>query len=448
MNIEILRRREEEDFIAVRPKSVELYRRAYNSLPEGVPTGVCALDPFPLSVDHGQGAYIWDIDGNQYIDYHLGFGATVFGHSHPKIVAALKEQAEKGSHFGAMSEIVERHAAHIVKRFNLSWVRFSTSGSEAVADAIRLARGFSGKSKVVKIEGCYHGSSELAFVSNSFEETVRPLRPGQMPTPRFASKGLSQAIKDVIVVPFNDLERAEVALKRGDVATLILEPILFNVGAIFPNDGYLEGLRRLCDQYGVLLIFDEVKTGVTVSYAGAEELFGVRPDLKVLGKGIGGGLAIGAIGDCRGDLRAVVEDWSVPHLGTFSGNPLAAAAGLAALEEVLTPEAYKGLNRHYSLLNDGFKAAIREFNLDAYFVGAGAKGCLVWSKHKLDNFRDYRRWFNGEFAELTWLYLMNRGVFLSPGQDEQLTFSVMHGEREAQSLLKVFRELLEELSSS
>jgi glutamate-1-semialdehyde 2,1-aminomutase len=448
MQVDVLYKREVERFVASQPRSMDLYRRAYRSMPEGVPSGTYAFDPFPLAVARGSGAYVWDIDGHEYVDYHNGFGVSIFGHAHPAIVSAVSEQMSRGAHFGSTTEIAERWAAHLCRRFGLSWIRFATSGTEAISDAVRLARGFTGRTRIAKIEGCYHGSSEMALVSNPFEEVRRPLRAGEMPTKRLASLGLSRATRDVVVAPFNDLARAETLLRARDVAAFILEPILFNVGAIFPEDGYLASLRELCDRYGTLLIFDEVKTGVTVAWSGAEQLFDVRPDIKVLGKGIGGGLAVGAIGDCRGDLRPLIEDWRVPHIGTFSGNPLVAAAGLAGLEEVLVPDAYRRLDEHLCRLAEGFRRVIEQERLPAYFIGAGAKGCVVWSPERLRDFRDYCRSFNGDLAALAWFYLINRGVFLAPGQDEQLTFSVAHGPKEADQLLTTFAELASELTNT
>lgn len=426
-------------FSELHPASRRVYEQAYAVMPDGVPSGVCVTDPYPLVVARGEGARLWDVDGNDYMDYHNGFGTSVFGHAHPEIVAALETQAALGPHFGAMTAVALRWAEHLCQRYGLEWVRFSTSGSEAVADAVRLARAASGKTRLLKIEGCYHGSSESALVSNSFAHPTAELAVGELPRPEAQSKGLTpHAEADVAVVPFNDLARAEQALSQGDIAAVLLEPILFNVGAIFPEEGYLAGLRALCDHYGALLVFDEVKTGTTVAYGGAAELFGVEPDIKVLGKGIGGGVSVGAIGAIRGDLRALVEDFEVPLLGTFSGNPLAAAAGEAALTRVLVPSAYADLQRHYELLADELTALIDRFELPAYVVGAGAKGCVVWAREPLRDFRDYCNRFDGELADLLWLYLVNRGVFLAPGQDEQWTHSIAHGPAEAGRFLEAF----------
>jgi glutamate-1-semialdehyde 2,1-aminomutase len=439
--------RESARFLETHAESRRLYERAYQVMPDGVPSGVCVVDPFPMAVARGDGARVWDIDGNEYVDYHNGFGTSVFGHAHPAITAAIQEQAARGTHFGAMTEAAEQWASTMCQRYGLHWLRFHSSGTEAVADAIRLARAASGKQKVVKVEGCYHGTSEPALVSNSWEHATDALLPGQMPTPAPNSKGLSSGVaEDLVIVPFNDLERVEEALKDGEVGTFLLEPVLFNVGAIFPEPGYLEGLRELCDRYDTLLIFDEVKTGVTVAWGGAEELFGVRPDLKVFGKGIGGGLPVGAVGDCRGDMRQLVEDWEVPLGGTFSGNPLVATAGQVALTEVLVPEAYGQMQAHLERLTAGLKDVISEYQLPAYVIGAGAKGCVVWAgEEHLRDLRDYCVRFDGEVADTLWLYLVNRGLFLAPGQDEQWTHSIAHGDAEADLFISLMRAFAAEL---
>lgn len=443
-----LAERELDRFYARAPRSLEIYRRAYATLPDGVPSGVCVTDPYPIVIASGEGAYLTDVDGNRYADFCNGFGTSVFGHAQPLITAAIIEQATLGTHFGAMTEPVARLAEHLCERYSLAWVRFSASGTEAVMDALRLARAATGRDKIAKIEGCYHGSSPEALISNNMDPITRPLRAGQLPRPRPASLGLPRASeRDVVVLPFNDLAAARQGLQAGDVACLVLEPVLFNVGAIFPRSGYLEGLRELCDEFGTLLIFDEVKTGATIAWGGAEELFGVKPDVKTLGKGIGGGISVGALGDCTGKLRGLIEEWQVPHLGTFSGNPLMAAAGEAALTGVLTPGAYDGLQAFLNLLTVGLEQVIAEYELDAYVVGAGAKGCVVWADgaRQLRDFRDYCSRFDGAAAELCWLYLVNRGVFLAPGQDEQFTFSVAHGPSEAALFVETFAAFAREL---
>ena len=443
---------QELDLFARRtPVSLDRCRTAVTaSMPLGVPTGVCSVDPYPITIDHGAGAYLVDVDGNQYVDYANGFGTTVFGHAHPKITEAIARQAGRGTHFGALTDPVVSWAQHLCGRFGLNWVRFSSSGTEATMDALRLARAHTGRSKIIKIEGGYHGSHDYALVSNNAAVLDERAGPDGQPASQPIGEGISPRVLDeVIAVPFNDTQAARRALAAGDVAALIIEPILFNVGTIWPRDGYLRDLRDACDEHGALLIFDEVKSAATVAWGGAEELFGVRPHIKCVAKGIGGGLPVGAFGDTDGRCFELVESWRVPHLGTFAGNPLAAAAGYAALTDVLTRDAYLNLNHHGRRLRQRLQRVIDQHDLPAYVTGAGAKGCVVWvDGEPLRDFRDYQRRFDMQLGYLAWLYLLNRGVFLAPGQDEQWTHSVFHGDVEADLFVGAFEQLAAELRAA
>jgi glutamate-1-semialdehyde 2,1-aminomutase len=426
-------------------KSLGLAQRAIEVLPLGVPTNVCALDPYPLVIDHGQGAYLFDIDENKYVDYGNGFGATLFGHANPDIGARIESQSKRGVHFGALTEIVVEWSEHLCQRQNLDWIRFNNSGTEATMDALRIARAHTGRTKIAKIEGGYHGSHPEALVSPNLELDGTE-GPDDNPASRPWGLGLSPSVlTDVVTISFNDIEMARDRLQSKEIAAVLVEPILFNVGAIWPQDNYLEKLRQLCDETETVLIFDETKTGVTVAYGGAEELFSTTPHLKTLGKGIGGGLAVGAVGGADDWGYTMIQEWELPHLGTFSGNPLTAAAGVGALVDVLDAAAYTGLEAHRRYLTDLLTESIKEYQLPAYVVGAGAKGCVVWAESELRDFRDYKRRFNGEAGYLSWLWLINRGVFLPPGHDEQWTHSVAHTDADADHFANVFEELAKAL---
>jgi glutamate-1-semialdehyde 2,1-aminomutase len=433
------------------PRSLALCQRAVHaSLPLGVPTNVCALAPYPIAIAHGDGAWLTDIDDVRRCDYHAGFGTTVFGHSHPTITQAICEQAAKGVHFGAMHEPVVPWAEHLCSRYGLDWIRFSNSGTEATMDAVRLARAKTGRVKVAKIEGGYHGSHEVAFVSMNMalDDSAGP---DHQPRPRLASEGVSARLLDeVAVMAFNDLDGARQTLAAGDVACVIVEPILMNVGTISPQPGYLQGLRDLCDEHGTLLIFDETKTGASVAWGGASELFGVTPHLRTLGKGIGGGLSCGALGDTDGSCFDLIEQFRVPHLGTFGGNPMVAAAGLAAMEDVLTPSAYEQLNEFGDSLRARLDRTIADTGLPAYTTGMGAKGCIVWVDERqhgrLRSYRDWARHYQQDLGFLTWVWMMNRGVFLAPGQDEQWTHTISHSQAEADVFAAAFEELAAQLA--
>jgi len=441
---------EVEHFQQQTPRSLELAQRAVEVLPLAVPSSVFAMSPYPIFMSEGEGAYLTDVDGNHYVDYGNGYGTSVFGHANPIVTEAIQHQAGLGSHFGTASEPATEWAELICRRYRLNWVRFSPSGTEATMDALRLARALTDREKVAKLEGGYHGSHLHALVSTNMEIDAGA-GPDSHPVSRPFGKGITQNILDeVVVLPFNDLEAAAEALEGETIAGLIIEPIMFNVGAIFPQDGYLEGLRELCSRTGTQLIFDEVKTGATVAYGGAEELFGVKPDLKTLGKGIGGGLSVGAIGGAAADGYDAITSWDLPHLGTFAGNRLTAAAGLAALRDVLTPQAYRQMEDHRLYLTQGLEAVIDEYHLPAYVVGAGAKSCIVWVDPvggPLTDFRDYKRRFDASLAQLSWFWLVGRGIWLPAGHDEQTTHSVAHGNIEADRYIEVFRELAEKISA-
>lgn len=429
------------------PRSLELCRRAVNVMPLGVPNGVYSGDPYPIFMRSGRGADLEDVDGNRYVDYGGGFGTTVFGHAHPLILDALHTRASRGTHFGTVTEEVIPWAEEICGRFGLDWVRFSNSGTEATMDALRLARAHTGRQVIAKIEGGYHGSHPHALVSNNSVFADEHTGSDEDPVGYPAGLGVSATtVADTIVLPFNNLQAAERALSGETVAALIVEPIMFNVGTVWPEPGYLAGLRELCDTYGTLLIFDEVKSGATVAYGGAEDLFGVKPHVKCLAKGIGGGAPVGAFGDTDGRLFSLIESWDVPHLGTFSGNPMTAAMGLAALTDVLTPASYVGLQQHGDALASDLRAVIATYDLPAYVTNAGAKGCVVWAAGApLRDFRDYQRRFDFAVGELAWFYMVNRGVWLTPGQDEQWTHSVAHGDAERRLFVDVFEQLAREL---
>ena len=428
------------------PQSLALARRAIEVMPLAVPTNVCALDPYPLAIDRGEGAYLYDIDDNKYVDYHNGFGAQILGHANPIIKDAVDIGLTTGTHFGATSEVVCQAAEMICERWDLNWLRFSHSGTEATMDAIRLARAATGRVKVAKIEGGYHGSHEAALVSCNLSLDGSE-GPDDNPTSRFFGEGIPPRVLDeVIAIPFNDLAAAERAC-RQNLAAIIIEPILFNVGAIFPLPQYLQSLREICRETGTLLIFDETKTAATIAYGGASELFGVTPDIKTLGKALGGGLPLAVVGGCEPDLYALIEDGTVPHLGTFCGNPLSARSAIAAMS-ILDQSAYEKLDNHGRELKEMLDEIIKAYNLPAYVVQAGAKGCLVWvAGDPLRDYRDYRRRFNFDLGYLSWVYLMNRGVFLAPGQDEQWTHSLCHGKKEANAFAEAIASLAEEISS-
>src|SRR5438552_13055781 len=333
--------REEAEFRKRTPGSQKIHKRAESSLPMGVSSSFQAILPYPLFVDRVEGSRIWDIDGNEYVDFHLGFGSLLVGHSHLVLVEALRDQLGKGSLYALPCPDTVYLAEEMVRRFApIEQVRFCNSGTEATMDALRLARAHVGRDKIVKIEGSYHGHHDTVLMST--KPPIEAAGPADRPNSVPASKGIPSDVKNnIIIAPFNDPEALERILSEheGEVAAVISEAVLMNVGIILPDESYLKNVREITRRHGVLLIFDEVKTGITVAPGGITELYPVEPDLICLAKSIGGGTPIGAFGG-RAEIMARVNHEEVLHLGTFNGNPMSMRAGLVTLTQLLTAEAH------------------------------------------------------------------------------------------------------------
>jgi len=322
---------EENKFRQARPRSLKLWTEAREVMPRGVPSSFQDAAPQPIFMERGKGSRVWDVDGNEYVDFHNGFGVMVVGHAHPKIVDAVTRQMALGSHYAQPVENSIIVAKELARRFRQPKWRFTNSGTESTLDAVRIARGFTGRERLIKIEASYHGHHDALMVS---VEPPRDLMgPAESPASVPQSEGIPAAIVELTtVVPFNDLPALENAFAshRDEVAAVIVEPVMMNVGIVLPDAGYLAAIKEIAHRHGALLIFDEVKTGATISPGGATERFGVTPDLVALAKAIGGGLPCGAVGG-RDDVMAVIEDHRVAQMGTFNGNPLTMAASKATL---------------------------------------------------------------------------------------------------------------------
>jgi glutamate-1-semialdehyde 2,1-aminomutase len=434
------------------PKSREWRERSLVSLPLGVASSFQDSPPYPIFFERAKGSRVWDVDGNEYSDYHNGFGVMAVGHSHPKIVEALSERAAIGTHFAQPVAETTLLAEELCSRFRIDQMRFTNSGTEATMDAIRLARGVTGRDKIVKIEGSYHGHHESVLVS------IRPSRdkmgPREAPASVEFGSGTPKAVTDLtLIVPYNDAEALDrlLAANAGEVAGMIMEPVMMNVGIIDPEPGYLDAVRDICSRHGVILIFDEVKTGATIAYGGAEEVYGVAPDLKCFAKAVGGGTPLGGFGG-RGELMAEIAKDGVPQLGTFNGNPLCARAGLVALTEVLTEDAYKELNRLNDAQLAGCQRVIDTYELPCYTTGVGGKGAVMYAPERLRDYRAYAG-FDGdgvdeELSYLSWLYEMTNGVFMTPGIDEQWTLSVQHTDEDVARYVNAFETFAREVTGS
>src|SRR3954469_17981987 len=357
--------------------SKALFERAEQRMPMGVGSSFQAWDPYPVYLREGRGSGVGvvDVDGNEYLDFHNGFGCMVVGHAHPKVAEAIERAARTGTHFAAPTEPTVRFAEVLCERFGCDAVRFANSGTEATMSAIRVARAATGRDHIVKIEGSYHGHHDPVMFSVVPGSDLVGGRDAPSTIPM--STGIPAAVADYThVVPFNDLEvlRALLADRGPGIACLILEPVMMNIGICQPQPGYLQALKDLLHEHGALLIFDEVKSGATVAYGGAAERYGVQPDLACWAKAICGGTPGAAFGG-RADVMEAIGTGAA-HQGTFNGNPLIAAAGIATLTEVLTPDAYTYLATIGSRLAEGCAKALAEHDIPGHAVDLGAKGCV------------------------------------------------------------------------
>jgi glutamate-1-semialdehyde 2,1-aminomutase len=395
------------------------------------------------------------------------------GHSHPLLAEALQRRVANGTCYTFPVEDGILLAEEIKRRFNADLVRFSNSGTEATMDAIRLARGYTGREKIIKFEGGYHGHHDDVLVS------IQPPRdmmgPEASPTTVPISAGIpASRLAETIIAPFNRAELVEGILRahRDEIAAIIVEPVQFNIGVVPPQPGFLERLRALATEHGAVLIFDEVKTGVVLAWGGAYEYFGVQPDLFCLAKSIGGGIPIGAFGGRSDVMRAIeggeaqasahIESFDrserseltstiayvpnrVAHLGTFNGNPLSMAAGLVTLTKILTRDAYPRLHALADRLTAGCQEVLDEFELPGYAINIGPKGCIMFTPDRVTNYRDFIG-LDSELWTAFFFYLANRGVLLPPGPDDQWTLSVQHTDDEIERHIAVFRDFAAEVA--
>jgi glutamate-1-semialdehyde 2,1-aminomutase len=436
--------REEERFRATRQRSDELWRQARKFSPRGVPSSFQDAAPQPIFVDRGLGSRVWDVDGNEYVDFHNGFGVMVVGHAHPMIVEAVSERIARGSHFAQPVAEVAIVAEELARRFGLPQWRFTNSGTESTLDAVRIARGFTGRERLVKIEASYHGHHDSLMVS--VEPPPDLMGPADAPASVPQSEGIPKAVVELVtVVPFNDLPAMERAFKRhpDDIAAVIVEPAMMNLGIVQPDPGYLAELKALAHRHGALLIYDEVKTGVTIAPGGATDRFGVQPDLIALAKAIGGGLPCGAIGG-REDVMAVIEDKRVAQMGTFNGNPLTLAASKVTLLDILTPNAYAHFDALAEVLQGGLDGVIAEHALPFHVITLAARGGVTYRAERVRNYRDYLK-TDKLSAYLSWLYQCNRGVLMAPGAEENWTLSVQHSQEDVLRYVDNFAEMARDL---
>jgi glutamate-1-semialdehyde 2,1-aminomutase len=450
LRIQELIRREEEQLNARTPASGRLFRRANEVLSAGVASSYQLREPWPIYLERGAGPKVWDVDGNEMWDFHNGFGSMVQGHAHPAIGRAIADRYGLGTHFAAPTEDAVVVAEDLARRWGLPTWRYTNSGSEATMDAIRIARAYTGRDTVMKIFGSYHGHHDTVMVSIGVEYDKIGDREDLASLPYGA--GIPQAVVDLTIpVPFNDAGAMERRIARLDAegrkpACVIMEAAMMNLGVVLPEPGYLEEVRDITRRHGVVLIFDEVKTGLAIAAGGATEKFGVTADLITLAKSLGGGVPTGAIGGTE-EVFSVVADGSVFQVGTYNGNPLGMAAARANLHEVLTPEAYEHLDHLNERILAGCEQVIRRHSLPGYAVGIGAKGCVTFAPTRVVDYETFKAHQDKDLTELAWLFNMNRGIFMTPGREEEWTLSVTHTDEAVDAYVAVFDEMAGELAA-
>jgi glutamate-1-semialdehyde 2,1-aminomutase len=436
--LDVLIEEEEKKFVDRQPGSRAMSERAMKALAGGVTSNWQITRPQAVWISHGRGSKIYDVDGNEYVDMHGGYGAGLAGHAHPAIVEAVQDQVTRGTHFAQPTEDAIAAAEELGKRWGLPLWRFFSTGTESTMEAVHLMRSITGRDYIVKVEGGYHGHHDSVQVSVTpdAEDVGSVERPNQVP----ATSGIPRAIRDLtLVTHFNNLEHLDGVLTEyeGKVAGMIVEPIIMNAGIILPDDGYLAGLKELLHRHGALLSFDEVKTGLTVGPGGATRHYGVTPDIVCLAKSIGGGLVVGAIGGTA-DAMGHVADGGYEMVGTFSGNPLSVRTVRTVLEQVATPDAYDEIDKIRQRVDEELTRAITECGLPAHVVSVGAKGCVTFSTTRVRNYRDFLE-VDDRYNHGHWLVQHNGGVFLPPwGKTEQWLFSVQHDEADVDRFVENF----------
>jgi glutamate-1-semialdehyde 2,1-aminomutase len=413
-------------------KSIELFKKAQTLLPGGVDSPVRAFRAVggqPLFIEKGEGAYLYDVDGNRYVDYVLSWGPLILGHAHPDVVAAVQQAAQHGTSYGAPSPL-ELELAQMVQQFmpNMEMLRFVNSGTEATMTALRLARAYTRSNKIIKFEGCYHGHADLLLVqAGSGVATLGlPDSPGVPPA----------TVQDTLVARYNDLASVAQLFETypDEIAAVIIEPVAGNMGVVPPVEGFLQGLREITAQYGALLIFDEVMTGFRVHPGGAQALYDIRPDLTTMGKVIGGGLPVGAYGGKREIMAMIAPLGPVYQAGTLSGNPLAMAAGIATLKVLQTPRLWEQLERASATLAEGIATAAQDAGIPIWQNRVGTMFATFftktpvtdWPTAKSSDTEIFGKFFQG---------MLERGIYLAPSQFEAGFMSAAHGDAEIKTTI-------------
>lgn len=423
-------------------KSIAAFDRAQLRLPGGVnsPVRSCkAVESSPLFIDRADGAYLYDLDDNRYIDYVGSWGPMILGHRHPRVLEALEDVLNKGTSFGAPSLAEVELAEMICKAVpSMEMVRMVNSGTEATMSAIRLARGFTKRQMIVKFDGCYHGHADSFLVKAGSGLATLGIS---------SSAGVPEDLsKLTLSLPYNDLSELEKAFKKyaDEIACVILEPVVGNAGLILPADGYLEGLRELCTKHGALLIFDEVMTGFRVAYGGAQERFKIKPDLTCLGKIIGAGMPVGAYGGRKDIMEMIAPLGPVYQAGTLSGNPMAMYAGLAQLRMLQIPQTYEQLEQRINRLAEGLQELAKKSSVPFQVVSITGMICVFFTKSKITDFSSAQTSDTKTFTKF-WQAMLAKGIYWPPSQYESAFISLVHTKKDLDETLAAFEESLKSI---
>jgi glutamate-1-semialdehyde 2,1-aminomutase len=420
-------------------KSQEIFTAAQNLMPGGVSSPVRAFKSVggqPIVFDRVNGAYIWDVDGNKYIDYVGTWGPAICGHAHPEVISALQEALTKGTSFGAPCVLENVLAEMVIDAVpSIEMVRFVNSGTEACMAVLRLMRAFTQRDKIIKFEGCYHGHADMFLVKAGSGVATLGL-PDSPGVPKAATSS-------TLTAPYNDLDAVKALFEENpdQIAGVILEPVVGNSGFITPDAGFLEGLRELTHEYGALLVFDEVMTGFRIAYGGAQEKFGVTPDLTTMGKVIGGGLPVGAYGGRRDIMSMIAPAGPVYQAGTLSGNPLAMTAGIKTLELLQKPGTYNQLEQMTKKLSDGLIKIAQEAGHEVCGGNISAMFGLFFTAGPVHNYDDAKKSDTAKFGRFH-RGMLERGIYLAPSQFEAGFTSLAHTEQDIEDTLAAAKEVL------
>jgi glutamate-1-semialdehyde 2,1-aminomutase len=422
-------------------KSHRLFKKANKLIPGGVNSPVRAFKAVggnPIFIDSARGSKIYDVDGNVYIDYVLSWGPLILGHAHPKVVNALKKALEKGTSYGVSTPLEVELAELVLKAYpSMDKVRMVNSGTEATMSAIRVARGFIGRDKIIKFEGCYHGHADGLLVKAGSGATTFgvPDSPG---VPKSYAR-------NTITLPFNDITAVRTVIKKEwrSIACVIIEPVVGNIGCVLPKSGFLESLRRLTKDYSIVLIFDEVMTGFRVAYGGAQAYYGIIPDMTCLGKVIGGGLPVGAYGGKKEIMSMVSPEGPVYQAGTLSGNPLAMTAGIETLKILSKANTYKRLENIAALLEKGLIDAAKKAGVKTRFYRAGTMFCNYFTDTNVIDYKTAKTSDTSRFARF-FSGMLKRGINIAPSQFEAGFISLVHSEKDIEKTVRAVYETLKE----